>query len=657
MTEQEEKPKLTLEKGESVYSFVIFLPPIIHYRRGGINNYEMGLGIILLILNLFMQVGMTYIVGQGVVEEGNAWRHSLVGVQVDDQVVEGQVTTDAAQTVSLFSSTSMLWHADGDPTSQFLGEVEMEVGLQRRNQHDKQLIEIEELETTLEEEQSEVQILKHTKKGAKQSTALSLRASSAVVKPTTPITGESVNLVAADKPMAPPKKGSEPAAGSAYFCTMHNATYTCLPPSVKYAAQWEKLDTNGDGVWSKEEAEKDEGGFEKKFKAKAFLVFRAITVGLVDRQSVDKRLWVPPQVEKMEGIPKPYFDYWMGDAALCSYADPGMCPTLLARGYFSEAMNPKNHGKEIDDIDGALDYCNFMLKVGGGCDQSLPQIYKLYRAKRQEQCGKGVFYPGGLFRNPHHPVDRVYVIANFYSNMAKHLKADSLVYKSFLFLVLLLWLLALIGELREMVKLGEFTATFPAAEGGQGFTVEKNEDGDESYTIEGISSVHRGVIAAMVVLRTIVVVYLGSVGCIFLVMETGYMDLLMNAVALAFILEIDEILFGAIARMSTVNELEALNDVEFETHLPTEGCLGWMLQKDFWGILMFPVIAYLLILCHSLFMTKPVIDALNCGCYQVGRQCADAQYYNQEWWNFYWSQTLPNAIAKIAEFKKAAGAL
>lgn len=667
MAEQDEKPKLTLEKGESVYSYAIFLPPIVHHRRGSLYNYEMCLGIILLLMNLTMQIGLTYVVGSGVIEEGNAWRYSLVGIGVDDQVVEGQVATDAEQEVSLFSNrSSMLKGAflgDGPKSvetdvNSVAEEMEMEVGLTKRSDHDTQLIEIEELESKLEEEESSVEELKAQnarKRGGKQSTAL--RASLAPA--TTKITGGDVNLVVAQKPMggaAAAAKGKGDAAGSAYFCHMSNATYTCLPPSVKYAAVWEQLDTNGDGVWSREEAEKDENKLEKKFKAKAFLVFRAITVGLVDRQTVDTRLWVPPQVAKMEGIPKAYFDYWMGDAALCSYADMQMCPTLLARGFFSEAINPEHHGKEITDIDGALDYCIFMLKVGGGCDQSLPQIYKLYRTTRHEQCGDNQLYPAGLFRSPYHPTDRVYIIANAYSNLSKYIKSDSLVYKCFLFLVLLLWLLALVGELREMVKLAEFTATFPSAE-GSGLEVEKNDDGDEQYTITGISREHRMVIGFMCILRTVVVVYLGSVGCTFLVLETGYMDLLMNAVALAFVLEVDEILFGAIARISTVEELEALSDLEFETSLPTIGCAGWILQKDFWGIVAFPIIAYLLILSHSLFVTKPVLDALNCGCYQLGKQCEDAQYYDKDWWDFYWSQTLPNAIAKMAEFKQAAGAL
>merc|ERR1719191_1816899 len=220
-----------------------------------------------------------------------------------------------------------------------------------------------------------------------------------------------VSLVA-DAPLPKEDKtGNMFEAGRKTLCTMKDTIYNCLPPSVRYAAQWDKLDVNGDGIWSLEEAQEDKNGFEKKFKAKAFLVFRAITVGLTDRTVVDPNLWVAPEVQEMKAIPKPYFDYWMGDAILCTYADPYICPTLLQRGFFDEAMNPKNEGKNIQDIDGALDYCVWMLKVGGGCDQSFPQIYKLYRARRQMQCGAGSLYNGGLFKNPNNEVDRAYIAA------------------------------------------------------------------------------------------------------------------------------------------------------------------------------------------------------------------------------------------------------
>jgi len=137
-----------------------------------------------------------------------------------------------------------------------------------------------------------------------------------------------VSFMGAGPPGNVNKGGAGFIAGRNTLCTMKDATYNCLPPSVRFADQWENLDANGDGVWSLDEAEEDANGFEKKFRAKPFLVFRAITVGLTDRVAVDPNLWVPPEVQEMREIPKAYFDYWMGDAAICSYADPKVCGTL-----------------------------------------------------------------------------------------------------------------------------------------------------------------------------------------------------------------------------------------------------------------------------------------------------------------------------------------
>jgi hypothetical protein len=628
---EEGQKTLQLDKGESVYSYTVFLPPVVRHKYGSLYNWEMFIGLFLLVLNVAMQVGMTYIVGQGVLVEGNAWRYSLVGVDVEAQLEEGQVAKDAEQEITLLG----------------LGSYNKRVSADDPNPEDVLGLHYQE----------------------SQSAKASLRALSAPSK-TKPghisplIPNDTVQFMAtgAQKPAggkggaaSTANKAGDGDAMSATLCKMHNATYNCLPPSVKFAARWEDLDTNGDGIWTREEAEKDQADLEKKLFAKPFLVFRAITIGLVDRQPMDSRLWVDPKgmVAKMEGIPKAYFDYWMGDAAICSFADPGMCSTLLSRKIFEQAF--VNPGKEIADIDGALDYCTYMLKVGGGCDQSLPQIYKLYRALRHEQCGAGHFYAGGLYKNPHNPTDKVYIISQAYEALDKHIKADSSIFGCFMFLVLMLWLLALVNEMREMIKLGEFCAITPSAKEDGGLEVSKNEDGDETFKIVGLTTDHRIIIALTVFMRTVVIIYLGIVGCTFLILETGYMDLLMNAVALAFVLEVDEILFGAIARASTVDTLEAIEEIEFETVLPTGGCLGWMLLKDFWGIIMFPMISILIIVYHSLFVTSPILDALNCACYQTGSQCKEAKTYDLDFWNLYFSQTLPAAMKEIASLKAAAG--
>jgi hypothetical protein len=609
--DEEERPSLCLDKGESVYAFALYIPPIQKHKHGHWKTWDMCLGGILLFTNMLMQIGLTYVVGQGVIYDGNEWRFTLVRVDPDDQVAEGQVSKDLDQMSFLGLPDHAKYHSLSD-TARHIGYHEKAYRPKRNmyringQDHPGDLV----VQSFVEES----------------------------------------SLVDTSKP---PRKG---AGQASTLCTMKNATYNCLPPSARYANEWKHLDTNGDGIWTREEAEKDEAGFEKKFKAKAFLVFRAITVGLTDRGSMDPNLWVSDEVKEMRAIPKPYFDYWMGDAAICSYADPKVCGTLLDRGYFAEAFHKDHHGKNIPDIDGALDYCVWMLSIGGGCDQTLPQIYKLFRALRHEQCGDSSLYNGGLYKNPHHEVDRVYVTAVDYDGLSKHMKADEPTYKFFLFLVLQLWFMALLNEMRELLKLGEFCVVFPAAGEDGGLEVEKSEDGEsETYKITGLEPAHRQAVVLVVILRVILVIYLGVVGCIFLIMETGYMDLLMNAVALAFILEIDEILFGAIARATTSEELEAVAELEFFTTLPDSGCAGWVLHKDFWGIIMFPIIAIAIMMSFSLFVTKPNLDALNCGCYQKGSQCHEAQLYNKEWWDNYWSTILPSAMTEIQKFKEAAG--
>lgn len=635
MSGDEDARTLVLEKGESVYSYVLYLPPVMNYKSGTLYSWEMCVGIILLLTNFAMQIGLTFIVGQGVIVEGNAWRKTLVGVDVHEQLEEGQVDKDAGISFFSIGFDKFLDHFDETYDHGFNYTAD------KQSQMDEDVIR--DLKRRLAAKDAELTSLEsgfQLQPRKKASVLLQeghLRAAQGVAQ------GAGGPVEAPGLPFS--------AAGAKTLCTMNNAQYTCFPPTAKYASQWDKLDTNGDGKWSLEEAEKDEAGFEKKFRAKPFLVFRAISVGLSDRGAMDPNLYVAPEVKEMKAIPKGYFDYWMGDAILCTYADPYICPTLLKRGYFNEAMNPINKGKNINDIDSALDYCVWMLKVGGGCDQSFPQIYKLYRARRKMQCGDGSLYNAGLFKNPHHDVDRVYIAAVDYGALGDHQKAETAEFQFFMFLILLIWLYALLNEFREMIQLAEYVHVAPRAErrDDKGLEVAKDDDGNEIFTITGLTPAHRGACAIMCFARIAIVFYLGIVGCIFLIMETGYMDLLMNAVALVFILEVDEILFGSIARNATLDDLESINEIEFQTRMATatEGCSGWILQKDFWGIVMFPLIAIGLILCHSLFTTQPVLDALHCACYQTGPQCMDAKNFGKDWWDYYWSVTLPYAMKSI----------
>lgn len=607
--EGEAEPKtMLINPDESVYSFAIFVPCIEKARSDKTRapGSDMKLGCMLLFINFLMQIGLTFVVAQGVLKTGSAWRQELVRVDVDDQV------DILPKQVSFLSEHSMM------PGASWMDSADAEETL---------AMDLHPLDQS--------------------------RVNQALVQ-------EGRGRLAKGGLRAVPSHGMVPAGaavGAKSLCSLSkkNATYSCLPPSVRFSQYWPLLDTNGDGIWTKEEAEVDAGKLFKKINVKPFFLMRAIIMGLIDRK--DEALWIPDATRELKELPKAYFDYWMGDASLCAHADVGRCGALVANGIFNKAMDPANHGKGINDLDSAMDYCTFMLKDGGGCDQSLPQVYKLYKARRRGQCGDMYFYAAGIFKNPHKEKDKMYVIGSGYDALGGYEKSEGNDFKFFLFLVLLLWLMALSSELKEVMKLAEFCLVYPDekdCEGGVG-AKEIEEDGETKFVIEGISSGHRSMLGVTCLLRGLLIIYVGAVGCVFLVNDTGYMDLLMNAVALAFIIEIDEFLFGALARLSVQDELECTENIEFESRLPTEGCAGWMLQKDFWGLVLFPIIALVIIVVHSHFTVAAVLDALNCACYQEGEACQDAKYYTADFWDNYWSNTLPSALSAIKKLKEAAG--
>jgi hypothetical protein len=90
----------------------------------------------------------------------------------------------------------------------------------------------------------------------------------------------------------------------------HSGTFTCMPHSVKFAFDWDKLDTDGDGVWSHAEAVADASNLRAKRGISPETIFNNLINGLrfhsefVKHSGHNRTFYLSPDVENEQNIPK-----------------------------------------------------------------------------------------------------------------------------------------------------------------------------------------------------------------------------------------------------------------------------------------------------------------------------------------------------------------
>lgn len=443
-----------------------------------------------------------------------------------------------------------------------------------------------------------------------------------------------------------------------------NGTFTCMPHSVKFAFEWKHLDSNGDGVWTLEEAKRDKFDLKQKRNLSPETVFNNVLNGLrfdadyMASSGRNRSLYLSKEIQSGRGIPKAYFNFWRGDAMMCAHFDPNSCEAAAKSGIFEAALVPGRvsaESKGIHDLDSAIEYCYRMLSSGGGCEALLPTDFKRNREQRWGRCGARSLVEGGKYTNPYDKDQSVHILEATYESVYKYQRGTSRLYVFFQSLIIMLWLLSLIDEWRELLKFIEFLIVFPGLNSqDNGGTVNKptHEDGETTYTITGISKKHRALLALFFVIRVNVCGVLTQFGTWFLLTETDYLNLVLNSLALTFILTIDAMLFELIE-----HEIREMMDnaraIEFVTRMPTEGWMGYCLKKECWGLFMVPLLAVCIVLNFTYTQKEPLLTVLRCACTQEGDKCMDSPVYQAEWWKDYWSKVLPSAVHQIEAMRLA----
>jgi len=434
------------------------------------------------------------------------------------------------------------------------------------------------------------------------------------------------------------------------LCTMVNDTFTCAPPSVQLTGRWEELDTNGDGIWTRQEVEAAKEALQCKYVVNPVEVFDVFVQFLKKRENV---IWLHPELKAGREIRKAYFTYASGDLIMCGYRNSAMCPNLLTRGIFNAPLRYGTAPRVGKTINSALEYCYGLLESGGTCQRTLPSTYSVWRKSSSDQC-LGETYAKAVYAHPLDNRTKSMLRVDYQAREDYSMAAKSKLFLVFKTIIIGMFLLAMFFELKDIVTVFTWVFRYPPSErfsGNAVRTIEEGEGQDVKYCIQGISMGHRVTVGLITFFRLNLIIVLVNVGVTFLQKDTDWINLLLNAVALIFVLEIANNLYTQVLHGSLKELLEEKTEpmevpmygIQYINNNPA--------LKDFiGGILLLTVVACIM-LSHYSYVGQPLSQALECACVNQGEHCHEAHAFSNAFWDKYWLHDVPAVFEEVRLLK------
>jgi len=320
--------------------------------------------------------------------------------------------------------------------------------------------------------------------------------------------------------------------------------------SQSSSSELSMLDSNGDGFWTLDEAEALKQHMENATGRLADMpsIFGEIAA-LARQGDVESRQDTGQSpfllsTRNYTAIPMAWVQAeqrWLG---LCAITMPDLCGNLE----FHDALKARMPGiAQANRVAKCEDF------VTNRCPQVFGERFKLYSTRAGDICQEPrYFFP----RTERVRIAR-YKMADRFSNPDKGILQSR--YFFFLLAMLVLWELVMTKELRLICRMWRVLLFMPTETNGEQATIEKlthdveETECDHMFRINAIPTLHsRLAIWVVVVPRALLGIGTLLVGCQFLINADSFTELLLNSVALGFLVEVDEMLFNAV--VSNVNQ-------------------------------------------------------------------------------------------------------
>merc|ERR1719428_1710283 len=139
---------------------------------------------------------------------------------------------------------------------------------------------------------------------------------------------------------------------------------------------------------------------------------------------------------------------------------------------------------------------------------------------------------------------------------------------------------------------------------------------------------------------------LTCVGVSFLMKQTDYIALLLDALALIFIVEVAEVLYSQVL----LPEIRAQTENIEPMYVPMFG-IDYLNRRPALVDVIHLAAIILVTICWMTFYYQttlaPLYDALQCTCLGVGKNCREAQTFSYEFWHRYWKEDIPNVFHEL----------
>lgn len=435
------------------------------------------------------------------------------------------------------------------------------------------------------------------------------------------------------------------------LCFDDAGNFSCAPPSIQLSGRWEDLDTNKDGIWTREEVIASKDYLKCKYSVNPVEVFDVL-VNMIKKRS--HLIWIHPDIAIGKAIHFAYFQYAIGDISMCGYREASMCPNIIKRGYFDSAFIHGTAPRVGKTTETALAYCRGLLKEQGICEELLPSTYTVWKIASGIECG-GESYTKFHYTNPGTKLTKSLLEVD-YSARQDYELAQEFWFRIFKGIVLLVWSLIMFCEYKEIVKFICLVIYFPDAEEfGDDFVLIEQDPSDPEdvrYRLQGISKTHRRNLAVVCIVRILLTTSLCVVGMTYIIKTNSYPDLLMNGVALAFVAEIASVLYSQILREEIRDQTEDIKAIK----VPMFGI--YELNK-YPALLDIVLLALVILICFTIMQWQltsvvvPIYKALECTCLQRGEECYESERFDHKFWNNYWQYTVPWIYEEVAKLKAA----